>query len=285
MKSSRYIKVLFAVVFLIVLAINTISSLIFANLEIGGLYGFIFVVLSSLLSSLLIVSVIVITNPILKKYLKYLQSFGKIDNLNHPLMRKLAKEAPGTYSHSMRVAEISDRAAQAINVDNYLCRIGSYYHDIGKLVNPSIFVENSGQNGDTMSGEVAKKIVAHVDEGIKLSNSNKFPEPVIELISQHHGNSFVGEIRYAGPKPLNKEAAIVMVSDCCEAKVRSIKSIGENTIAITVKSVIEEKIKDGQLDYSDLSKTEIDLILKSIVNSLTSQYHKRIKYKKQLEKN
>lgn len=280
MKSSRYIKVLFAVVFLIVLAINTITSFIFANLEIGGFYGLIFVVLSSLLSALLIVSVIVITNPILKKYLKYLQSFGRLDNLNHSLMRRLAKEAPGTYSHSMIVAEIADRASQVINIDNYLCRIASYYHDIGKLTNPGIFVENSGKDGNIMSNETARKIIGHVEEGIKLATANKFPEPVIELISQHHGNSYVGELRYAGPKPLNKEAAVVMVSDCCEAKIRSIKFIGDHTIALTVKGVIEEKIKDGQLDYSDLSKSEIDRISKSIIGSLTSQYHKRIKYKK-----
>lgn len=280
MKSSRYIKILFAVVFLIIIGINAITSIIFSNLEVGGIYGFVFVFLSSILSALLIVSIIVITNPILKKYLRHIQSFSKIDNLNHPLIRKLSKDAPGTYNHSLMVAEIADNASQAIGADNYLCRIGSYYHDIGKSVNPRIFIENSGKDEDIESTAFAKKIIGHVDEGIKIATANKFPEPLIELISQHHGNSSIGSLRYAGPKPLNKEAAIVMISDCCEAKVRSIKSISETSISSTVKSIIAEKIKDGQLDYSDLSESEISKISKSIESSLTSQYHKRIKHKK-----
>lgn len=280
MKSSRYIKVLFAVVFFIALAINAILSLIFANLEIGMLLGAIFVLLSSLLTASLIVSVIMITNPVLKKYLKYLQSFAKIDNLNHPIMRRLAKEAQGTYSHSLMVAEISDRVAQEIGVDNYLCRIGSYYHDIGKLTNPKVFIENTTMDEGEMSNDLARKIISHVEDGIKIATANKIPEPVIELISQHHGNSRVGDFRYSGPKPLSKESAILMICDCCEAKIRSVKSINEDKISQTVKSVMNEKLHDGQLDYSDLSESELSKISKSIVASLTSQYHKRIKYKK-----
>jgi cyclic-di-AMP phosphodiesterase PgpH len=219
---------------------------------------------------------------------------------SQPLFRRLLTEAPGTYHHSVVVANLAERAAQQVGADSLLVRVGSYYHDIGKVVRPYCFVENQldGQNvHDTLNPRMSAKLVtAHVRDGLQLAQQHGLPSKVRDIIEQHHGTKLAkyfyhrasqeaGDVpvedddyRYPGPRPQSKEAAVVMLADSVEAAVRSSDDHSAEGIARLVGKIINEMVIEGQLNECDLSLRDIDRIKSSFSSVMQGIFHPRIKY-------
>ncbi|MDP2726622.1 MAG: HDIG domain-containing protein, partial [Dehalococcoidia bacterium] len=216
---------------------------------------------------------------------------------NQGLLRLLALEAPGTYHHSLLVANLAERAAEAVGADALLLRIGAYYHDIGKVIHPGFFIENQihGENihDDLEPATSARIVVAHVEEGIKLAKRHRLPRQIQDLIAQHHGNRLVGffyhqacqvgetdpePYRYPGPRPQSKEAALLMLADTIEAAARSLNEHTTGTLESLVDKVVAENLADGQLDVCDLTLRELDTVKESFKAVVKGAYHPRIEY-------
>ncbi|QZA32238.1 HDIG domain-containing metalloprotein [Hydrogenibacillus sp. N12] len=222
----------------------------------------------------------------------------ELANPNQPLLRKLLLEAPGTYHHSVMVANLAEAAAEAIGADGLLARVGSYYHDVGKTKRPRYFVENQmGEESphDRLSPWESRDIIIdHVFDGVKMLQEMRFPQAIIDIAAQHHGTTVIKyfyhkakerkpetkpeEFRYPGPKPKTKEAAIVMIADTVEATLRAMKSPTRAEIAALVERTIREKIDDGQFDHCDLTMRELDRIREAILATLSGSFHARIEY-------
>lgn len=220
-----------------------------------------------------------------------------------PLQKRLFMEAPGTYQHSMMVANLADSAAASIGANALLAKAGAFYHDIGKLENPLYFTENQsgGENPhDRLSAEESCAIIlAHPENGVRIARKNRLPVGVISFIQEHHGTTFqpfffhkakedalargepeppVGKFRYKGPLPLSRESAIVMLADTCEA---AIKSTGIRDLAGAqelFRKLIKQKIDQDQLIHSGLSFTDIEMIIRSFLQVYSGVFHERIKY-------
>ena len=216
---------------------------------------------------------------------------------NHPLLRQLLLRTPGTYHHSLLVANLAERAAELIGADPLVARVGAYYHDIGKMRNPSAFIENqSGMNPhDELDPLVSAGIVAaHVKDGLALAERYHLPAVIREMIPGHHGNSVVkyffqlaqqrgqdpdeSKFRYPGPRPRSKEAAIVMLADGTEASVRSLAEKNPDTIRAMVDKIVGERLEDGQLSDSDLTLRDVQRIKDAFCELLLGVYHERIPY-------
>lgn len=222
----------------------------------------------------------------------------QLSSPNQPLLKKLLVEAPGTYHHSVMVANISETACEAIGANGLLARVGAYYHDIGKTVRPQFFIENQLTNRnphDQMDPrESAKIIISHPYDGAEMLKQNKFPKEIIEITKTHHGTSLLKffyhkerqqnsevletDYRYPGPKPATKEAAIISICDSVEAAVRSLNEPTEDKIEEIVASIMNDRISDGQLDESPLTLTELKVIQTTICESLKGFFHSRIQY-------
>ena len=207
----------------------------------------------------------------------------ELSNPNHPLLRRLQTTAPGTYYHSMMVCNLAEAAAEAVNADPLLTRIGAYYHDIGKLKRPYFFTENqlSGQNPhDKISPNLSAMIIRlHVKDGLELARKHRLPAVIEDIIRQHHGTGLIfyfyqqalescgdqeqvsaEKFRYEGPLPQTKEAAIIMLADSIEAGVRSLSKPVGNRVEGLIRRIIKEKLNNGQMDESDLTLKELDQI-------------------------
>ena len=223
----------------------------------------------------------------------------ELSNPNHPLLRRLMIETPGTYHHSMIVANLAEAAAEAIGADAVLVRVGAYYHDIGKLVRPLYFKENQiGENPhDKTDPRVSTAILTeHTRDGVELAKKHHLPEPIIDMIQQHHGdtaamyfyaktvkqmgeeNVDINDFRYDGPKPQTAEAAILMLSDTVEAAVRSIPEPTQAKISAMIRKLVRGKMEDGQLDECTLTFRDIDKICAAFENVLKGVFHERIEY-------
>lgn len=220
--------------------------------------------------------------------------------LGHPhqkLLRLLAIEAPGTYHHSILVANLAERAAEAVNADALLIRVAAYYHDIGKVTRPGFFVENQmhGENvHDDLEPAMSARVVAtHVEDGIKLAQKHRLPRQIQDLIRQHHGTKLVqyfyhracqeGEVdpdayRYPGPRPHSKEAAILMLADTIEAAARSLKEHSTGALESLVEKMVNQCLADGQLNDCDLTLRELDTIKESFRSVIRGAYHPRVEY-------
>lgn len=229
----------------------------------------------------------------------------ELSNFDHPLLRELARKAPGTFNHSMTMGTIAETAAEKIGANPLLARVGAYYHDIGKMIAPKNFVENqiSEENihEDVMPEESVDIIRQHVEEGIKLAKQHNLPEEVVDFIPMHHGtmvikyfyerakekygedNVDVDEFRYSGPIPNSKETAVVMLADGCESAVRSIEDPDQEKIENVINNIINDRLESGQLDNSPLTLKDIDKIRESFKSILIGQHHKRIRYPDQDE--
>jgi len=228
---------------------------------------------------------------------------------NQPLLRKLAMEAPGTFSHSLLVGSIGEAAAEAISRNGLLCRVGAYYHDIGKINKPSYFAENemgSTSRHKELSPAMSQLIiVGHVKDGAEMAKEYGLPAVLRQFIETHHGTTLVeyfyneakklktknsklktvdapseSEFRYAGPKPRTKEAAIVMLADTVEGAVRSLTEVTPTRIEAVVHNMAMKRLQDGQFDECDLSLRELSQIEMSISKTLAAHYHGRIAYSK-----
>lgn len=221
-------------------------------------------------------------------------------NPNEPLLKKLLIEAPGTYHHSIIVGNLSESAAGAIGANPLLARVGAFYHDVGKIKRPYFFKENqltSENPHDQLTPSLSSLIITgHVKEGIELAKKYKLPIEVRDFIEQHHGDTLVayfyhkaknsenGEnvdeqsFRYSGPKPQSKETAIVMLADSVEAAVRSIASPSKEKIENLISKIIQDKLMDGQLDETNLTLKELEIIKESFIKGILGIFHERIEY-------
>ncbi len=216
----------------------------------------------------------------------------------HPLMKRLMAEAPGTYVHSLAVANLAEAGAEAIGADPLVARVGAYYHDVGKLAAPCFFFENQ-QEGDNPHDEAdpshsADIITAHVRDGLALAAEYRLPPEVVDVIREHHGTSLVryfyhkaaerdaavyeADFRYRGGRPHSREAAVVMLADSSEASVRAMTKPDTQRIERSVRSVIAERRADGQLDDVTLGDDEAERLIRTFVRNLVSQRHVRCPY-------
>ena len=225
----------------------------------------------------------------------------EITNPNQPLMKRLMLEAPGTYHHSIIVANLAESAADKIGANAYLARAGAYYHDIGKLKRPGYFSENQrGRNPheNTDPYVSAAILTAHTRDGALIAQKNHLPPEVQDIILQHHGvtpvmffyhkalqmsdgkHVDINDFRYAGPKPQTREASVVMLADTIEAAVRSMKDPTPKGIDQFIERLIRGKLEDGQLSDCQLSLRDIDQICSAFSGILKGVYHERIEYPK-----
>ncbi|MDO5298998.1 MAG: HDIG domain-containing protein [Clostridia bacterium] len=223
----------------------------------------------------------------------------ELSNPNQPLLRRLMIETPGTYHHSMVVANLAEAAAEAVGANALLVRVGAYYHDIGKLVRPMYFKENQmGENPhDKTDPRVSTAILTeHTRDGVELARKHHLPEPIIDMIRQHHGdtpvmyfyakavkmlgeeNVDIRDFRYDGPKPQTAEAAILMLSDTVEAAVRSIPEPTQAKISAMIRKLVRGKMEDGQLDECTLTFRDIGHICSAFETILKGVFHERIEY-------
>lgn len=222
----------------------------------------------------------------------------ELTSMNHPLLRRLQEEAPGTYHHSTIVAAIAERAADQIGVDSLMVRVGAYYHDVGKLTQPEYFIENnisreSSPHDELPPVESAAIIRGHVIGGIELARRYRLPDVIRDFIPQHHGTRLItyfyhkaaGEgtldqtpFRYPGPLPQLAEHAIVMLADSCEATVRANQPLNNEQIATEIDKIFAERIAEGQLNECDLTLQQLQLVAASFKTSLQAVHHPRIEY-------
>lgn len=221
-----------------------------------------------------------------------------LSNPNQPLLRKLLVEAPGTYHHSIMVANLSETACEAIGANGLLARVGAYYHDIGKTVRPHYFIENQlsikNPHDSISPKQSAEIIISHPYDGVTMLKEQRLPKEIIDIAKQHHGTSLLkyfyfqekknnenvkeAEFRYPGPKPQTKEAAIVCICDSVEAAVRSLKEPTEEKIEEIVASIIQDRMIDGQLDEAPITLMDLKNIRIAICESLKGIFHSRIQY-------
>ncbi len=241
--------------------------------------------------------------PLIEKIFGVATSMTLMDysDANQPLLRKLAMDAPGTFSHSLLIGSIAQTAAEAIGTNGLLARVGAYYHDIGKLNKPDYFVENQVgpiSRHDQLSPAMSLLvIIGHVKDGVEIAREFNLPGVLRPFIETHHGTTLIEyfynearkkadkqnpisetEFRYPGPKPRSKEAAIVMICDAVEGAVRSNPEPSPTRIENIVHTIAMKRLQDGQFDECDLTMRDLNRIEESISKSLAAHYHGRIAY-------
>ena len=225
-------------------------------------------------------------------------SLLELSDTNSSLLRQLSEKAPGTFQHSMQVANLAEAAAAEIGANTLLVRVGALYHDIGKMQNPLYFIENQktslNPHDQLTPLQSAKVIIKHVADGIELARKHKLPERLIDFIRTHHGRSLTyyfyrkeldtnpnakeEDFRYPGPIPFSKETAILMMADSVEAATKSLKNPTYEALGEFVDRIIKKQLDDNQFANSDISFKEIEAIKKVFKSKLTNIYHVRIAY-------
>ena len=224
----------------------------------------------------------------------------ELSNTNTPLLRELNEKAPGTFQHSMQVANLAEAAANEIGANSMLVRTGALYHDIGKMANPMYFIENqtTGVNphNDLSPSDSAKIIIDHVILGVEIAKKNNLPDRIIDFIRTHHGTSTtyyflrkeqelnpdtkvkVEKFQYKGPIPFSKETAILMMCDAAEAASKSLKNPTAQSINDLIDKIVSKQVSDNQFVNSDITFREINIIRKVIKKKLMNIYHLRVEY-------
>ncbi|HIE43555.1 MAG TPA: HDIG domain-containing protein [Candidatus Omnitrophica bacterium] len=225
----------------------------------------------------------------------------ELSHLTNPLLINLREKAPGTYQSSLMVANLAEAAAEKIHANPLLVRVGAYYHDIGKIKNPSYFVENDNINGKSKHERINPPLsslilISHVKEGLQLAQKYRLPREIQEMIKQHHGTTLTSffyqkarekdhhntlkeeDFRYPGPKPESKEAAVLMLADTVEAASRTLENPSPARIRALVEKLLRDKFMDRQLDESQLTFKELLAIEESFIQTLTGTFHTRIEY-------
>lgn len=253
-----------------------------------------------LLTAILVVGIL----PLLESVFHVMTDVTLMEYMDptNDLLRRLTIEASGTYQHSVVVGNLAESAALAIKANGLFCRVATLYHDIGKIATSQYFTEN--QLGEVnihqllTPQESAQVIMAHVSEGVAIAREGGLPEPIIDIIKEHHGTTLVyyfyrkqiekmggdknlvdeREFRYAGPKPRSKESAIIMLADSFEAASRSLEKANEETLTQLVNQIVSEKVEDGQFDQCLLTFEELTIVKKILVKTLLASRHSRVKY-------
>jgi len=272
-----------------------------STLERAGL-----ALLAGLLPGFIILGVL----PIIERVFGVVTSISLLElcDANQPALRKLAIEAPGTYSHSLLLGSLVEPACEAIGADGLLARVGAYFHDIGKVNKPRYFAENTGQlpepaDHNKLTPQMSKLIItSHIKDGLDMARQFGLPRAVNAFIAEHHGTTVVSyfyheaqkagespiddtEFRYSGPKPQSEETAVLMLADSCEGAVRSIREPTAPKIEDKVHDVVMKRLLDGQLDESGLTLQDVRTIEQSLTKSLISVYHGRVSYPESPESN
>ena len=260
--------------------------------------------LNGLFSSIIALGVL----PIIENVFKIVTPYGLIELADHnqELLSKLQYKAPGTYHHSLMVANLCEAAAEAIGANPILARVGAFYHDIGKLKRPLFFIENQSYFGienphTKLNPRLSKMVItSHTKDGVELAKEYGLPQVIIDFIQQHHGEGLAGhfykqavdiegkenvqeeQFRYPGPKPLMKETAILMLADAVESAVRSLKNPSQEQIENMINKIITERLNDGQLSDSPLTLKDIKLIANTFNRILRGMQHDRIKYQENI---
>ncbi|MDP9727382.1 HD family phosphohydrolase [Alicyclobacillus tolerans] len=224
----------------------------------------------------------------------------ELSNPNHPLLRKVLLEAPGTYHHSLIVGNLAEAAAELVGADPLICRVGAYYHDVGKTRRPMFFVENQ-MTKENPHEKIAPSlshliITSHVTDGLVMLQRAGLPKPIQDICATHHGTTIlwyfynkakemdkngtvrVDDFRYPGPKPKTRECAIVMICDAIEAAVRSMARPTPNRVEGVIRKIIKDRLQDGQLDECDLTLQDLDVMVSAFMKTLKGIYHSRIEY-------
>ena len=223
-----------------------------------------------------------------------------LSDLNNPLMHRMLLAAPGTYNHSMLVATLAENACSTIGANGLLARVGAYYHDIGKLEQPEYFIENQtkGNKHNDINPRLSVSVIRnHVKKGVERAVQMRFPQQVIDIIAQHHGNGLIAyfyneakkadpnvseeEFSYTGTPPASKEAAVVMLADTVEAASRTLENPSVPRLEKFIRQLVMGKYESGQLDKADLTFSDLDKIKNAFVNILAGYYHSRIEYPNQ----
>lgn len=300
-RSTRISRILLAGLFVAAINVTAVASLLFLKtvqsnwIELGVHVGFAF--LSGFTAAVLTIGLL----PFFEAGFGILSTTKLIElsNPNHPLLRKILVEAPGTYHHSVVVGNLSEAACETIGENGLLARVGSYYHDLGKTKRPHFFIENQMKMEnphDKISPQLSKTIIiAHPYDGADMLREYKMPKEIIDIAEQHHGTTLLKyfyhkanqdsdhplpeeQFRYPGPKAQTKVAAIVGIADSVEAAVRTIQKPTPDKIESLVRKIIQSRLEDGQFDESDLTLKELDKIAVSICETLKGTFHQRIEY-------
>jgi putative nucleotidyltransferase with HDIG domain len=219
---------------------------------------------------------------------------------SRPLLRRLAVEAPGTWAHSLTMANLCESACTAIGANGLLARVGCYYHDVGKLSRPQFFVENQGRGGnphDQLSPDESAAIIrAHVNDGLALAEAARLPESVAAFIPEHHGTGEIryflhrasetrgiaeidaSAFRYPGPSPRSRETAVVMLADSVEAVVRTLQKPTPEAVRNAINEMISQRVASGQLDDAPLTLRDLDRVREEFARVLSGQFHDRVQY-------
>jgi hypothetical protein len=233
-------------------------------------------------------------------------SLIELSDTSHPLLQELVRRAPGTYNHSVTVSIIGEAAAKAIECNSLQVRVGALFHDIGKMLKPHYFIENKSlgeiNRHDQLEPAMSTLIIiGHVKDGADLARQHHLPQPIIDMIEQHHGNTLVdyfyreasrvlnesetpderieeSAFRYPGPRPQSKEAAVLMLADCVESASRTLVEPTPARIEKLVHSLSFKRLLDGQFSEAGITLEEVTTIENSLTKSLASVYHGRIKY-------
>lgn len=247
--------------------------------------------------------------PLIENTFKVITAFGlaELGDYNQPLLKRLHETAPGTFEHSLRVSNLAETAAEAIGADPILARVGSLYHDVGKMIRPLFFIENQTYTGienphEKLTPRSSKMVItSHTKDGITLAKEYHIPEVIQEFIARHHGTSLTShfynqavaqegaenvneeQFRYTGPKPNSKETAILMIADAVESASRTLKEHSQEELEVLINKIIQDRLNDNQLDESPLTLKDIKVIASTFSRVLRSVFHKRIKYQEAIE--
>ncbi|WNF21763.1 HD family phosphohydrolase [Mesobacillus jeotgali] len=299
-KQNRRSKILQAGIFVSLVNLVVIISILFLrNSQYSGLeYGFYFIAafVSGIVSAVLTIGLL----PFFEAGFGILSTLRLIElsNPNHPLLRKILTEAPGTYHHSVMVANLSEAACEAIGANGLLARVGCYYHDIGKTKRPQFFIENQinmDNPHDKLPALTSKNIIiAHATDGAEMLRKHRMPKEIIDIAEQHHGTTLLKffyhkakqgghevkeeDFRYPGPKPQTKESAVIGIADSVEAAVRSMAHPTHEQIETLVHNIIGDRLQDGQLGECDITLKELDTVAETLCETLKGIFHSRIEY-------
>jgi len=252
--------------------------------------------LASIASALTIAVIVTYLSPTVNEGMTLLRRYGRLENFNHPLLLRLSTEAPGSFHHSINVAILAQKAAKNIGADSNLVRIASYYHDLGKLVHPEIYIENQHQYKEEFKNlvqikKIAKIITKHAKTGAKIASDYHLPDEIVDIIAEHHGSTVAkflydsainfanvdkNDFKYPGPKPQTAESVIVMLADCVEAATKGSRELDNKKITEIVDKTIEDKIKEKQFYNLRLTAQVFQKIRNSFIDTLSSMYHQRI---------
>jgi hypothetical protein len=264
-------------------------------------------VLAAVINGIASVSIALILHYYLAQFLGETTALQLIElsRPDHPLQQLLLRNAPGTYQHSLQLANLVEQAAETIGANAMLARVGALYHDIGKILNPFFFIENQlpgniNPHNDIDPETSAATIIKHVTDGIELARKYRLPRKISAFIEQHHGTTITryqysralelalmnkdaideSMFRYPGPRPSTKEIALLMLADTSEARMRAEKPKDEEELYELIKSVVKDKLEMGELDDSQLTLQDLEQVTLSFTSTLRGVYHPRIQYPK-----